>query len=156
MFKYLFVVFVVVSFFSGCETKLKNVIKQDPQYVETLKNTQRGNIVNSFETKAIIVATYLGDNNGTHFLVGVYNDDEEIDIKEGGLFNKNYHLTLNDLNASKIDVIDKKELKELGIKNYPFYQKWMKYYNVYFPQTSKPYVIKYENRLYGAVNLVFR
>ena len=157
MFKYLFGILGIIFIFSGCETKLKNVIQKDPKYIEVLKNTQRGNIVNSFETKAIIVASYLGDDeNKTHFLVGVYNENEEIDIKEGGLFNKNYHLTLNDMNASKIDVINEKTLKETGIVDYPFYQKWMKYYDVYFPQTSKPYVLKYENKTYGAVKLIFK
>jgi hypothetical protein len=156
MFKYILIALGVI-FFTGCETKLKNVLKQDPQYVQTLQNTQRGNIVNSFETKAIIVATYLKDDeNGTHFLIGVYNDDEEIGIQEGGLFNKNYSLTLNELNSSKISVIDEKKLKELGIKNYPFYQKWMKYYNVDFPKSKKPYNIEYKNNLYGAVKLIFK
>lgn len=156
-FKYLFMVVGVILFLTGCETKLKDVLKQDPKYIEVLKHTHRGEILNSFETKAIIVASYLGDDkNQTRFLVGVYNIDESPDINKGGLFNKNYHLTLNDLNSSKISIINEQEARNMQLANYPFYQKWMKYYIVKFPQSTKPYNLIYKNNFYGQVKLTFQ
>jgi hypothetical protein len=156
MIKYI-VLFLTVMFFVGCETKLENILKQDPEYVKSLQNTQRGNIVNSFETKSIIVATYLKeDENITQFLIGVYNTAEDSSLEEGGLFNKNYDLTLNEESPVKIDLVDDIKLKDMQLSSYPFYQKWIKYYIVDFSKSEKPYNIKYNNNLYGHVELTFK
>ena len=98
---------------SGCSSKSAlSVFGEDSLYERGLEYTLIDDIVNSLETKAIINATYLNatnidnwDNEYQNFLIGIYivhdNEKEENQF----LNNKNYHLTLNDKNISKTEVL---------------------------------------------------
>jgi len=48
---------LIILIFSGCS--VKNALKKDPLYEKTLKYTQRCQIINSLETKALIDVIYL-------------------------------------------------------------------------------------------------
>ena len=146
MKKLLLVLFLI---FTGCG--VKKIIKNDPIYENTLKYTQRGQIINSLETKALIDAVYLNPlyrkkfKNPT-FLIGVYND---FDNK---LINNEFNLTLNGNPPTKIS---QNIPKFIPYKFYPFYNAWMNYYLVEFNETSKPYKLIYKSKHWGEVDFTF-
>ena len=148
--KKLFVFLVILNFIiSGCS--VKKFITKDPLYEKTLKYTQRGQIINSLETRALIDAIYLNPlypkkfQNPT-FLIGVYNDfDNE-------LINNEFNLSLNNTPPAKIST---KIPDFIPYKFYPFYNEWMKYYLVEFNQTNPPYKLIYKSRHWGEVDFTF-
>jgi hypothetical protein len=147
MKKILFAIMIV--FFSGCS--IKSAFKHDPFYEKTLKYTQRSQILNSLETKALIDAVYLNDlyknkfQNPT-FLVGVYNNFDN------QLVNNEFSIYLNGKKPIKIS----KNIPEfIAYKNFPFYNSWMNYYLVEFPKTDKPYILEYKSKNWGEAKLIF-
>jgi len=146
--------FIILLGFNGCNMKVSNILQKDEQYITLMQYTRRGEIVNSFETIALINVTYLNhilkDKNITNekFIIGVYNSNDYKGYKKGGIFNPDYNLTMNNqtfISAKKADIIK--------LKNYPFYNKWMKYYEVEFPKSnSNNLVITYKNKK-GSVTL---
>jgi hypothetical protein len=147
MKKALFVLMIIL--FSGCS--MKSAFKHDPFYEKTLKYTQRSQIINSLETKALIDAVYLNDlyknkfENPT-FLIGVYNNFDN------NLTNQEFSIYLNGEKPTKIST----QIPEFILyKNFPFYNSWMKYYLVEFPSTNKPYVLEYKSKDWGETKLIF-
>jgi hypothetical protein len=147
MKKILFVLMIIL--FSGCT--IKSAFKHDPFYEKTLKYTQRAQILNSLETKALIDAVYLNDlyknkfQNPT-FLIGIYNDFDN------QLINNEFSITLNEQKPIKIS---KKIPDFILYKNFPFYNSWMTYYLVQFPKTNKPYILEYKSIHWGEAKLIF-
>ena len=125
------ILLVLFLFFVGCNNKI-GVLQKDARYNTLMQYTKRGEIVKSFETIAIINATYMNpilkENNETQnneiFIIGVYNSDDYKGYEKGGIHNPNFTLTMNDMNYTKAT---KADLVKLNIKDYPFYTKWMKY-----------------------------
>jgi hypothetical protein len=140
---------ILTVFFSGCG--IQSALKHDPFYEKTLKYTQRSQILNSLETKALIDAIYLNDlyknkfNNPT-FLIGVYNDFGNT------LINKEFSIYLNSKKPLKIS---KNIPNFILYKQFPFYNSWMTYYLVEFPKTNKPYVLEYKSKHWGEVKITF-
>jgi len=141
--------FILVIIFSGCS--IKKAFKHDPFYEKTLKYTQRDQIINSLETRALIDAVYLNDiyknkfQNPT-FLIGVYNDfNNKLENQEFSIY----------LNNQKPIKISKKIPNFILYKHFPFYNSWMNYYIVEFPKTKKPYNLKYISKNWGKVKLIF-
>ena len=158
MKKILLAIFAIFLF-TGCNSKVSDVLQKDNRYITLTQYTQRGQIVKSLETVALINATYLnhilGDNNETKnneiFIIGVYNSNDYRGYKKGGIFNNHYTLTMNGMKFTKAKKADD---KKLNIENYPFYNKWMKYYEVYFPHTdSDTLTIVYSNKTEGNTTL---
>jgi len=149
MKKILFLLSILAVIFTGCS--IKEALKQDTLYEKTLKYTQRGQIVNSLETKALIDAVYLNKlypnkfKNPT-FLIGVYNNFNN------QLINNEFNLTLNNQDPVKIS---QNIPNFIPYKIYPFYNSWMTYYLVEFNQTKRPYIITYTSKHWGKVNLTF-
>ena len=143
--------FLMVILLSGCASKVSTIFQKDTTYVKLTQYTKRGQIIKSLETKALINATYINpilDNNKTKnneiFIIGVYNSTDYKGYEKGGIFNPDYHLTMNGLNFTKAIKADK---VKLNLPNYPFYNKWMKYYEVYFPKVnSNTLNIKYSSK----------
>ena len=150
MKKLIFLILTAVFFINGCA--LKYALKQDPVYEKTLKYTQRGQIINSLETKALIDVVYLNPlyqekfKNPT-FLVGVYNDFDNT------LINNEFNLTLNKKAPIEINTTIP---AFIPYKYFPFYNNWMKYYIVKFPKTSKPYTLEYKSKHFGEVKFIFQ
>ncbi len=141
--------FLLVFIFSGCS--LKTAFTYDPLYEKALILTQRGQIINSLENKALIDAVYLNElyNNkfkNVTFLIGVYNDFNN------ELTNKEFTLTLNNQKPTKIS---KKIPSFILYKNFPFHNEWMSYYIVEFNKTKKPYILKYKSSNWGEVKFEF-
>jgi len=142
---------ILTIFFIGCSSKVADIFHKDTKYITLTQYTQRGQLVNSLDTIALINATYINpilkESNTTKnyeiFIIGVYNDNDYKGYEKGGIFNKNYKLTMNDMNFTKAT---KADIKKLNLTTYPFYNKWMKYYKVYFPKTKESKLkIKYTN-----------
>lgn len=140
---------ILTVFFSGCG--IQSALKHDPFYEKTLKYTQRSQILNSLETKALIDAIYLNDlyknkfKNPT-FLIGIYNDfDNTLTNQEFSIY----------LNSKKPIKISKKIPSFILYKQFPFYNSWMTYYLVEFPKTKKPYVLEYKSKNWGEVKITF-
>jgi len=125
------ILLILMLFFTGCS--IKTALKQDPLYEKTLTYTQRGQIINSLETKALIDAVYLNPlfkdkfKNPT-FLIGVYNDFDNT------LNNEEFNLTLNGQTPVKIT---QNIPSFILYKKFPFYNEWMNYYIVEFNETQK-------------------
>ena len=148
--KKLFFLLITIFLINGCA--LKSALNQDHFYEKTLKYTQRGQIINSLETKALIDAVYLNPlyqekfKNPT-FLIGIYNDFDNT------LINNEFNLTLN--NNKPIE-INSTIPNFIAYEYFPFYNKWMNYYIVTFPNTNKPYILEYKSKHYGEVKFIFQ
>jgi len=143
------ILMAVFLLFTGCS--IKNALNQDPIYEQTISHTQRGQIINSLETKALLDAVYLNPifkdrfQNPT-FLIGVYNDFNNT------LVNNEFNITLNSQKPVKIS---KKIPAFILYKKMPFYNEWMDYYIVEFNKTQKPMVLDYSSRHWGDLKLTF-
>ena len=142
---------ITLLIFSGCNKKISEIFKKDDNYITLSQYTKRAQMVNSLETISLITATYLNpilkENNETKnneiFIIGVYNENDFKGYNKGGIHNIHFNLTMNDLNYTKAT---KANIKKLNLENYPFYNKWMKYYKVYFPKSDLSTLkIKYKN-----------
>jgi len=159
--KLIFISLVLSVFFLGCSSKSAlSVFGDDILYERGLEYTQVDDIINSFETKAIINATYLNstdpkkwDNKYQNFLVGIYIVNDNDKKENQFLNNKKYILTLNDQNISKS--------YELKSTNYlwdhiPVKNPHAKYYIVSFKKdNSKELKLMYKNATYKPVILSF-
>jgi hypothetical protein len=140
---------LIILIFTGCS--IKTAIKHDPLYEKTLTYTQRGQIINSLETKAMLDAVYLNPLypkkfKNPAFLIGVYNE------MDNTLNNIEFKLMLNNQQPIKIS----KEIpKFILYKKFPFYNKWMNYYIVEFNNTQKPYNLIYKSKHWGEVKFIF-
>ncbi|MCK5294860.1 MAG: hypothetical protein KAJ49_09420 [Arcobacteraceae bacterium] len=146
---------------SGCSSKSSlSVFGEDSLYEKGLEHTVVNDIVNSFETKAIVNATYLNATNSDkwddefhNFLVGIYivNDNEEVENQF--LNNKKYQLTLNDNNISKNEVLLSTNIlwEHIPIKN-----PHAKYYITSFQKNDdKTLNLVYKHTILGKVTLSF-
>ncbi len=151
---------LITLFLSGCSKMPLRVFEKDRFYEMSLLNTKKAQLINSFETKATIIATYLNplddkidDKEMETFLVGVYIDNDFSGEKKG-LNNPLYRLSLN----GEQNLIRKKKLDEndIHLKLIPIVKKWFDYYLIEFPKTkSKELKITFENEQFGKVQLVF-
>ena len=148
---------IILLLLTGCTTKLNEIFKKDKTYIKLTQYTKRGAIIKSLETDSLINATYinniLSENNDTKnfdiFIIGVYNSNDYKSYKQGGINNPDYNLTLN--NQPYVKAIKANIIK---LKEYPFYNKWMKYYKVFFKKTDNdPLIIKYTHKNIGSVTL---
>jgi hypothetical protein len=157
-------VFTVFLLFSvGCSSKsATSIFKSDLLYEKGLEYSKVGDIVSSFETKAILNATYLNatdsskyDDAFQNFLVGVYITEDNEDAKDKFLNNTKYKLTLNgeDINRSE----------ELQTTHYlwehiPLKNPYAKYYIVSFnkKENTNSLLLEYSNPNQGKATLSFQ
>ncbi len=150
MKKFFFIIVSILLFFTGCG--IKKAFTFDPVYEKTLKYTQRGQIINSLETKALIDAIYLNPlyqekfKNPT-FLIGIYND------YNNRLITNEFNLTLNFLPPTDINSTIPSFIR---YKDFPFYNEWMKYYLVQFKNEAAPFILKYKSKNWGEVKFTFQ
>jgi len=147
--------------FNACSNSSLSVFNDDSLYEKGLDYTQVADVVNSFETKAIINATYLNSTNSDkwnnkfeNFLIGIYITNDNSDEKDQFLNNKKYHLTMNNQDINKSE-----ELKSTNIlyNHIPIKNPHAKYYIVSFNKDgNKTLVLKYSNSIYGNAVLSFK
>ena len=144
---------------SGCAPK-SGFFSEDIRYQSALAHTKKGEIYNSLEMKASIVATYLNctimqcnNKNEEVFLVAIYIDEDSSDKSKQGLYNKSFLLTLNGKKPKSIQPLD---YYDDLIKAAPFRNRWSKYYIVKFDKVkSQSLTMAYAHQSYGKVTLVF-
>jgi hypothetical protein len=134
-------------------------IKTDPLYQKGLNYTKIGQIINNFETKAIINATYLNpinskwDNQYNNFLIGIYIFNDSDDEKTNFINNPNYILSLNNKISTKIKLLQKTD--EL-YEHIPLFNPHAKYYLVSYKKDGNINLnLVYTNKFFGATTLKF-
>jgi len=141
------ILIVTILLFSGClsrqieNTKLSKLTKRDNIYYVALLNTKKAQIIASFETKALLIATYLNPvfkdrsrcsicfdtSNGEYFLIGLFINGE----RESKFDGSGYSITLNGLAPEDLKEVDRDDplLKEM-----PMVNNWSSYYIAKFPK----------------------
>jgi hypothetical protein len=145
--------------FTACAPK-SGFFSPDRLYQSALAHSQKGEIYNSLEMKASIVATYL---NGTLeeykkspdevFLIAIYIDEDLSDKSKQGIMNPSYRLTLNGEKPSAIRAL---AYDADLIKIAPFRNRWSDYYIIKFPKvSSEKLTLEYAHKNYGKATLSF-
>lgn len=137
--KFIFAV-LVVFFLVGCDrTTSMAYLQKDAFYEQSIAHLQKGDLISSSETKAIISAVYLNRVKpekykvNENFFVAVYIKDDFKSKKKYGLKNPLYHLKLNGEKPLVITELDKDATLR---KQMPLVNKWNKYYQVVFKNTD--------------------
>jgi len=147
---------------ADCETQDKSDFEQlftkDEIYHKALVNTQKAQLMASFETKALLTATYLNPvfenrkckkrfknkmEDAEYFFVGIYLSNSE----KHEFNTKGYTLTLNGLEPIEIKKLDKNDPLRYEM---PMVDNWSTYYKVKFRKTSKNnFRLIFENDRFG-------
>ncbi|HHS93570.1 MAG TPA: hypothetical protein ENK82_09480 [Campylobacterales bacterium] len=153
----------------GCSTKTNQcdeekttdfgqLFSKDEIYHTSLVNTQKAQLIASFETKALLTATYLNPvfstrackkdfvepmDDGEYFFVGVYITDS----KSNEFNTKGYSLTINGLKPIQITKLDKDDPLRYEM---PMVDNWSTYYKVKFKKSPKNnFSLIFENDRFG-------
>jgi hypothetical protein len=135
--------FVLIAFaLIGCGRSAFFDFTGSAAYAEALPHTKRGEIVDRFESKALISASYLNaiypdnkDYNAAEtFLIGLYIANDFSAKERAGLNNPNYSLALNGEKYLNVEIVDKNSVL---LKLMPLINRWNKYYIVRFAKTSE-------------------
>jgi len=134
------------------------LFKKDEIYHTSLINTHKAQLIASFETKALLTATYLNPvferrdcrrrlKNNTkdaeYFFVGVYIADSE----KHEFNTRGYSLTLNGLTPIEIKKLDKNDPLRYEM---PMVDNWSTYYKVKFKKSSeRKLTLIFENDRFG-------
>jgi hypothetical protein len=158
MNRFLKIVLLVTALLGfGCSEK-SGFLSKDALYESALVWTKKGDIFNSLELKASIVATYLNplkdefdSKESDWFLVSLYVDKDS-GIKSR-LDSKYISLTLNGKIAKSVKMLDYDD--EL-IAISPFRNRWSNYFLVEFEKESGKKELLFELRPFGKVTLTFQ
>ncbi|MGE4294474.1 MAG: hypothetical protein AB7E49_02095 [Campylobacterales bacterium] len=121
---------------SGCGRSAFFTFTGSATYADALPHTQRGEIADRFESKALLTASYLNAiypqdaryQDGEYFFVGLYID-KDFQGEKAGINNPLYNLTLNGQPyESALKVEENDEL----LKLMPLVNRWSRYYIVRF------------------------
>ena len=119
-------------------------------YHKILSKTEKTQLYDNNETKAMLTATYLYsptfENNDTRdevFIVGVHLEEETTSSLDKG----NYRLTLNNTVAKEVKPL---QSGDSMLENLSFVTAWGSYYLVTFPHTKKKsFDLVFESNTYG-------
>lgn len=129
---------------SGCSNKetanISQLFTKDDIYHISLVNTQKAQLIASFETKALLTATYLNPvfttkncknfsvdvSGGEYFFVGVYINGS----KTNHFNDKGYSLKLNGMKPIEVKKLDKDDPLRYEM---PMVDNWSTYYKVKYP-----------------------
>ena len=159
--KYLLI--ATLLFLGGCAQKGGlDFFHSDLLYEKGLQYTVTGDIVNSFETKALINATYLNstdpkkyDTKLHTFLVGIYITEDNEKDNEKYLANTKYTLTMNGRERNTTEeLLSTHELFE----HIPLKNPHAKYYIIGFEKKSNEakLELQYQNTHLGKTILSFQ
>ena len=138
--------------------------KRQEIYHTSLINTQKGQLIASFETKALLTATYLNPvfkknghknfsidvSDGEYFFVGVFITNS----KTNRFDEKGYSLTLNGKKPIEVIKLDKDDPLKYEM---PMVDNWSTYYKVKFPTMhTKKLKLVFESDRFGKDVLIFR
>ena len=164
MYKLLLFISIMVV---GCGVKenanMVQLFRKDEIYHISLLNTQKAQLIASFETKALLTATYLNPvfthkscknfsvdvSDGEYFFIGVFINGS----KTNHFNDKGYSLKLNGLNPIDIKELDKDDPLKYEM---PMVDNWSTYYKVKYPkiETQKLNLV-FESDRFGKDVLIF-
>ena len=149
-----------MALLNGCTSKEEKALMQaydkNRVYHQQLQKTEKVQLYDRNVTKALLVATYLNEQNIDKeykpyevFLVGIYlEESDSIALDQAG-----YSLTLNGNAPKSIQEVEK---SDPVLKNISFVSEWNYYYLVTFPHiSSKSFKLIFESELYGKGELHF-
>ncbi len=158
----------ILLILTACGTKeranISQLFKKDEIYHTSLLNTQKGQLIASFETKALLTATYLNPvfkknahknfsidvSGGEYFFVGVFITNS----KTNRFDEKGYSLTLNGKEPIDVIKLDKDDPLKYEM---PMVDNWSTYYKVKFPSIyTKKLKLVFESDRFGKDVLIFR
>ena len=158
--KYIFFSLIAFAlFWSGCSAR-HGLFAPDVVAEKALTMTRKGEIYNSLEIKASMVATYLNpllkrynDPDKACFLVSIFIDNDYSEPEKQGLFNPDYEIRMNGWRPLDIRPLDKNDNL---IKFAPVQNMWSRYYLVVFPRRgAKRLKITLKSHRYGACAVTF-
>ncbi len=155
----LFFAFFISIWQSGCAQK-EGLFAPDTFENRALAKTRKGEIYNSLEIKASIVATWLNplltefkEEKNACFLVSVFIDDDFEDPAKQGLHNPDYALTLE---GKKPVSLKRLSADDPLVKIAPLKTLWGHYYLACFPNPASDTMrMRFTSRRYGASVLTF-
>ena len=155
----LFFAFFLSVWQSGCAQK-EGLFAPDTFENRALAKTRKGEIYNSLEIKASIVATWLNpllsefkNEKNACFLVTVFIDDDFEDPKKQGLNNPDYVLTLEGKEPVSVKPLSEDDPL---VKMAPLKMMWGHNYLACFPDPgSKTMRMRFTSRRYGVSVLTF-
>jgi len=140
------------------KSDFEQLFTKDEVYHKALNNTQKAQLMASFETKALLTATYLNPvfknrpckkrfrnelKNGEYFFVGIYITNS----KKNNFNTKGYSLTLNGFKPLEVKKLDKNDPLRYEM---PMVDNWSTYYKVKFKKTNKNnFHLIFENDRFG-------
>jgi len=140
------------------KSNFEQLLNKDEIYHKSLINTQKAQLIASFETKALLTATYLNPvfeqrdckkrfkhkmDDAEYFFVGIYVADSE----KHEFNTKGYSLTLDGLEPIDIKKLDKNDPLRYEM---PMVDNWSTYYQVKFKKTKKnDFNLIFENDRFG-------
>lgn len=147
---------------SGCASSALSIFNKDSFYEKGLSVTQKGEIYQSMELKALVTATDLvaidpktyGD--AQRYFVGIYIPNDRDDKCCWGLKNPDITISLND--GVKPISVEELDRENMLVKKLPAVNNWSKYYIVSFPLQAKEEtrrILKVERLNAGTVALSF-
>jgi len=145
---------------AGCASKeekaLIKVYETKKSYHQQLQKTEKIQLYDGNNTKALLTATYLNEHHidkeykpDEVFVVGIYIEDME----EAPFGREGYRLTLN---GAAPKSIQKLAADDPLLKHISFVSEWSYFYLITFPHTtSKSFKLIFESELYGKGKLHF-
>ncbi len=152
---------------TGCGTKeganISQLFNKDEIYHVSLLNTEKAQLIASFETKALLTATYLNPvftnkscknfsvdvSGGEYFFIGVFINGSKINDFNG----KGYSLKLNGMKPIEIKKLDKDDPLQYEM---PMVDNWSTYYKVKYPTVhAKKLNLVFESDRFGKDILTF-
>ena len=141
------------------DSNFAQLFTKDEIYDKSLTNTHKAQLMASFETKALLTATYLNPvfasrnckkrfqnqmKDGEYFFVGIFITNSE---KESKFNEKGYRLTLNGRAPTEIKILEKDDPLRYEM---PMMNNWSTYYKVKFPSVkTKELTLIFENNRFG-------
>lgn len=153
-----YVLIFMSIFFVGCAfEKNYGIFEKDTTYKKAIKQTRKGDIINSLETKALIIATHLNptleeyqSDTNESFFVGIYTN---ISKENRALDDRDFSLNMN--NTKYLSIVELKENDPLKAKM-PNINEWFRYYVITFQKSKEENLeLNFAHKDFGKTQLHF-
>lgn len=160
------IVVSIVLLFGGCSTKTnyEEALNINTLKAKYLNATEKGEILNSLQTKVVATVTYLNKvdpkkfNEGENFIAGIYYPSIQNSAINEGLDSPNIELFMK-VDGEKIEYTSAKEVKEDDslLSQMPLYSKWYRYYLIKFEDVdAKEFDIVIKESSFGESVMEFK
>lgn len=166
MLKRIYTAFLITSLFvlfTGCGSKYIDALDINKEKAVYAEATQKGEILNSLNTVAIVTATYLnqakpdtyGDQNQS-FLVGVYYPSASMSDQNLGLSNPHAKIYIESAGVTYEPILSEKiNPDNKMLINMPLFNSWNDYYYMVFNVPGRDMNFVFKDKNYGQSILHF-